>query len=112
MKELLRSVLIKDYTNSLKDYLYGIGFSEEQADAYVEFATLSMNKDIKMEQIYIKAIPNALKEHPDLAKELLKYSSDLIELEVDYKWIGETEFVVIRNERSDGLYTIIINTEF
>ncbi len=111
MKELLRSVLIKEYTNDLMDYLYGIGFSVEQADAYIKFAMLSMTKDIKMEQIYIKAIPKTLKEYPGLAKELLEHSSDLIELELDYKWIGNREFAVIKSDKSEGLYTIIINTE-
>ena len=110
MKKLLRNVLLKDYTNNLRDYLYGIGFSEQEANAYIEFAELSMDRDIKMEQIHIKAIPKILKDYPSLAEELLKHSSDLLELELDYRWIGKNEFVVVKNNKSKGLYTIIINT--
>lgn len=110
MKELLRNALMKNYQQSLRDYLSGIGFTKAQADDYVKFAQLSMTKDIKMEQIYEKKIPQALKDFPELAGELLKLQ-DLQELEVSYRRLSNTsyDFVVVPNKRAEGLYTIIMN---
>ncbi len=109
MKELLRSVLFREYNRNLKDYLQAIEFSAEEADAYVEFANLSMERDIKMEQIYVREVPRALKENPGLAKELLKYKDDLMELEVIYGRLIDEDFKVIKSQTVQGLYSIILN---
>lgn len=109
MKELLRTVLFKEYNNSLRDYLRGLSFSEEQTQQFIEFAELSMRKDIKMEQIYERAIPRALKYYPALAGELLKYKDTLEELEIGYCRLSDRDFVVVKKEGTQGVYRILIN---
>lgn len=107
MKELLRSVLYKEYQESLHDYLRGYGFTEEEAKAYEKFAEISMKKDIKVEQIYERAIPKVMKYFPGLCLELLKHVEEMDELEINYAHLYEKEFKVVPNK--NGIVTIYIN---
>ena len=110
MKELLRRVLYKDYQKNLHDYLLGHGFSEEEAKGYEMFAELSMQKDIKTEQIYERAIPKIMRDCPGLCLELLKYADEIEELECDYARIEDNkDFEVIRKPMCPGVFRILIN---
>lgn len=108
MKELFRDALARDYVRSLEDYLKGHGFNEKEAKAFEEFALLSMTKEIKMEQIYTRAVMQALKEQPGLCLELMKHADEIFELSIDYSRLsGEKDFAVVKIK--DGVYKIIIN---
>lgn len=109
MKELLRKVLYKDYQKNLHDYLLGHGFTEEEAKAYETFAELSLQKDIKTEQIYERAIPRIMRDCPGLCLELLKYADEIEELECDYAVLNNKDFDVVRKPMCPGVFRILTN---
>lgn len=106
MKELLREAIFKNYENSIFDYLTAIGFDKDDAEEYVKFCQRTMEKDIMIEQIFEKIIPQTLKEIPELAREL-NAIPNIKELAYSEQYLGaRKEFIV---QESSGCVTIIRN---